>query len=166
MMKNSQENIRLPNFHVHLVRQHDDDFINEDIALAEYIGTYGKGLILYFYPKDNTQGCSVQASDFTALSDEFAKLGYVVLGVSRDGVRSHQNFISKKELGIGLISDPDETLCQHFDVIKEKMMYGKTHLGVVRSTFVFDKTGEMVASFRNVKAKEHANALLDFLKNL
>lgn len=165
-MKNSQENICLPNFKVHLVCQYDDDFINEDINLTEYVSTCAQGLILYFYPKDNTQGCSMQASDFSALSDEFTKLGYVVLGVSRDNVRSHQNFISKKELSIGLISDPDETLCQHFDVIKEKIMYGKTHLGVVRSTFVFDKTGKMVASFRNIKAKEHANTLLDFLKDL
>lgn len=166
IMNNSQESIALPDFAVRLVHRSDEGFINEEIELKKYISSCGLGLILYFYPKDNTQGCSVQASDFTALCDEFATLGYVVLGVSCDGVRSHQNFITKKELLIGLVSDADEKLCQHFEVIKEKMMYGKTHLGVVRSTFVFDKTGNMLASFRNVKAKEHARTLLNFLKTL
>lgn len=161
-MKNTQETITLPNFNTTLVYQNTD----ESIDLGELINRQKQGLILYFYPKDNTQGCTVQATDFSALADDFAKLGYAVLGVSRDGIRSHQNFIAKKELCIGLISDTDEKLCTHFDVIKEKMMYGKTHLGVVRSTFVFDKHGHMIASFRNVKAKDHAKNLMDFLKNL
>lgn len=163
-MKNTSETITLPDFTLTLVRQHDGTSIHEPIELAEFIKNHDTGLILYFYPKDSTAGCTVQATDFTAFLDEFRALGYAVIGVSRDGIKSHENFICKKELGIGLISDTDEKLCQHFGVIQEKMMYGKTHLGVVRSTFVFDKTGQMTASFRNIKAKDHASSLLDWLK--
>lgn len=161
-LKNSQEIISLPTDSVQIVSK-DGTLQN---TLSQYIADSGRGLVIYFYPKDNTQGCSVQAVDFSAYQDELATLGYGVLGVSRDGIKSHQNFIAKKELNIALISDGDETLCQHFDVIKEKMMYGKTHLGVVRSTFVFDKNGVMIGSFRNVKAKEHVAQLLEFLQTL
>lgn len=161
-LKNSQEIISLPTDSVQIVSK--DGTLQS--TLSQYIADSGRGLVIYFYPKDNTQGCSVQAVDFSAYQDELATLGYGVLGVSRDGIKSHQNFIAKKELNIALISDGDETLCQHFDVIKEKMMYGKTHLGVVRSTFVFDKNGVMIGSFRNVKAKEHVAQLLEFLRNL
>ena len=162
-MKNSQEGIILPDFSVNLVHQNDDDMANENIILKNYLKTHEKGLILYFYPKDNTQGCSLQATDFSHEVDSFAKKGYMVIGVSRDGVKSHMNFIQKKGLSIALISDIDETLCKYFDVIKEKMMYGKTHLGVVRSTFIFDKHGQMIASYRNVKAKDHVKTLLELL---
>ncbi len=166
-MKNSLENISLPEFNVSLVQSDGDaGFISREVSLKALIAESNKGLVLYFYPKDNTPGCIVQAEDFSANLDELAALGYTVLGVSRDGVKSHQNFITKKNLSIGLISDSDEALCQHFDVIKEKMLYGKTHLGVVRSTFVFNKAGEMVASLRNVKAKEHVSALLELLATL
>lgn len=162
-MKNSQETITLPTFPVTLVHAVNDELVSTNIHLDQWMAEKGQGLILYFYPKDNTQGCSVQASDFTAHAEAFSKQGYAIIGVSRDNIKSHQNFINKKELSIGLISDGDEQLCQHFDVIQEKMMYGKTHLGVVRSTFIFDKNGQMTASFRNVKAKDHATTLLEFL---
>lgn len=162
-MKNTSETIALPSFDCHLVSQINGEPTEHIITLPSFIQNTGLGLILYFYPKDSTAGCTVQATDFTALAKAFEQAGYAVIGVSRDGIKSHHNFIYKKELGIGLISDTDEKLCQHFDVIKEKMMYGKTHLGVVRSTFVFDKTGQMTASFRNIKAKEHAQALLELL---
>lgn len=155
-MKNSQETIALPDFAVTLVTQDGEQQIN----LNDWLKNNNQGLILYFYPKDNTQGCSVQATDFSQLQAQFAAKGYQIIGVSRDGIKSHHNFIDKKELSIALISDSQEQLCQHFDVIKEKMMYGKTHLGVVRSTFVFDKDGNMSASYRNVKAKDHAQNLL------
>lgn len=158
-MKNTQESISLPTFEVTLVQ----DGTEQTCDLATLVKDSQQGLVLYFYPKDNTAGCSVQATDFTELKEQFADKGYQIIGVSRDGVKSHHNFINKKALNIALISDTDETLCQHFDVIKEKMMYGKTHLGVVRSTFVFDKHGVMIASYRNIKAKEHAQTLLDFL---
>lgn len=158
-MKSTQENLSLPDFDVVLV----DKNTQESIRLIQLIERHNKGLILYFYPKDNTQGCSIQATDFTALQQDFDHKGYFVVGVSRDGIKSHQNFIEKKSLTIPLISDPNETLCQYFDVIKEKMMYGKTHLGIVRSSFVFDKNGKLLHSYRNIKAKEHAQDLLDTL---
>ena len=122
-------------------------------------------LVLYFYPRDSTPGCTTQATDFTALSPEFAELGYRVIGVSRDSLASHQRFSEKQNLSITLISDPDETLCQHFDVIKEKNMYGKKVLGIERSTFVFDASGKLVTEHRKVRAKEHAQKLLDELNN-
>lgn len=162
-MKNSHENIALPDFAVTVVHQHDGDVIDKSIILKDYLANTDKGLILYFYPKDSTQGCTIQATDFSQTLSDFAKKGYTVIGVSRDGVKSHANFIKKQELTIPLISDANEQLCTHFDVIKEKMMYGKTHLGVVRSTFVFDKNRQMTASYRNVKAKEHVLALLETL---
>lgn len=162
-MKNTQENISLPTFELLLVNDVNGDINSHTISLPQWLDERGQGLVLYFYPKDSTAGCTVQATDFTALAEQFAQKGYAILGVSRDSVKSHHNFICKKELGIGLISDSDEKLCQHFNVIQEKMMYGKTHLGVVRSTFVFDKNGHMTASYRNVKSKNHAQTLLDIL---
>ncbi|WP_323843237.1 peroxiredoxin [Moraxella sp. Pampa] len=159
MMTNTHENITLPTFEITLVEHNT----TRQVDLANFVKSSGQGLILYFYPKDNTAGCSVQAVDFTVLKDEFTNKGYQIIGVSRDGIKSHHNFISKKALNIALASDTDEMLCQHFDVIKEKMMYGKTHLGVIRSTFVFDKNGQMTASYRNIKAKEHAKTLLNTL---
>ncbi|MFC0819869.1 peroxiredoxin [Moraxella marmotae] len=165
MLKNSNENIALPDFELELIAANAQQTINLKSLITDNAdNANNKGLILYFYPKDNTQGCSVQAIDFSADVAAFDALGYRIIGVSRDGVKSHQNFINKKQLSIELISDGDEKLCQHYDVIKEKMMYGKTHLGVVRSTFVYDKTGQMIGSFRNVKAKEHVANLLSFLQ--
>ena len=160
-MKNTLETITLPSMSLTLVNTDGE----QPITLPQYLADTGLGLILYFYPKDNTQGCSVQAVDFSALTDDFARLGYTIIGVSRDGVRSHANFITKKTLTIPLISDVDEVLCQHFGVIQEKKLYGKTHLGVVRSTFVYDKNGNTTHSYRNVKAKEHAQTLLDTLSH-
>ena len=160
-MKNSQENLPLPTFNVTLVTPNDENPIIT--PLSQHL--QNQGLILYFYPKDNTAGCTTQAKEFSERLDEFTKLGFVVIGVSRDSVKSHQNFMLKQDLNLALISDTDETLCGYFDVIKPKQLYGKTYLGVVRSTFVFDKTGKMTASFRNVKAKGHVAALLDLLKD-
>lgn len=162
MLKNTQEQITLPTDDFELVTA-TGEVVSVNLSTLTKDGN--QGLVLYFYPKDSTAGCTVQATDFTANFDEITKLGYRVIGVSRDGVKSHQNFINKQSLAIELISDTDERLCQHFDVIKEKMMYGKAHLGVVRSTFVYDKDGVMIGSFRNVKAKEHVANLLEFLKN-
>lgn len=122
-------------------------------------------LVLYFYPKDSTAGCTVQAVDFSALQQQFNELDATIIGVSRDSVKSHQNFTAKQNLSIELISDSDEVLCQHFDVIKEKNMYGKKVLGIERSTFIFHQ-GQLVKSYRKVKAKEHATQVLDDLKAL
>ncbi len=128
-----------------------------DINLAE-IGTTAT-LVLYFYPKDSTPGCTVQANDFSTLQAEFKKINAVVVGVSRDSISSHFNFCSKQGINFPLISDSDERLCQHFGVIKEKNMYGKTIMGIERSTFVF-KNGSLVEEMRKVKAAGHAAALL------
>lgn len=123
----------------------------------------GQNVILYFYPKDNTSGCTLEAKDFTCLQQEYKDKGYTIIGVSRDSVKSHQNFISKQELNLLLLSDKDEELVKALDVLKEKSMYGKTYMGIDRSTFVLDKEGTIIKEFRSVKAKGHAQALLDEL---
>ncbi len=123
-----------------------------------------RAFILYFYPKDNTSGCSLEAQDFSDLYGEFKALGYEVYGISKDTLASHEKFKTKFELPFDLISDGDKLLLGWFDVIKEKKMYGKTVMGTERSTFVFDKGFKCVAEFRGVKAKGHANAVLDHLQ--
>lgn len=122
-------------------------------------------LILYFYPKDNTPGCTTQAVGFSALKDQFDALNTTIIGVSRDSVKTHQNFTEKQSLTINLISDQDESLCKHFDVIKEKNMYGKKVMGIERSTFIFHK-GQLVKEYRKVKAAGHAEIVLEDLKAL
>jgi len=122
-------------------------------------------LIIYFYPKDSTPGCTTQAVGFSCLKDQFDTLGARIFGISRDSVKAHQNFTEKQALTIDLISDKDEVLCQHFDVIKEKNMYGKKVMGIERSTFIFhNKT--LVKSYRKVKAAGHAEQVLEDLKTL
>lgn len=130
-----------------------------DITLIDI----GSALVIYFYPKDSTPGCTTQANDFTAHLEQFGKLGYTVIGVSRDSIASHEKFIAKQDIGFNLISDPDETLCKHFDVIREKNMYGKKTLGIHRSTFVFDADGKLTHALRNVRAKGHVERVLDLL---
>ena len=122
-------------------------------------------LILYFYPKDSTPGCTTQAVGFSCLKDQFDALGATIVGVSRDSVKAHQNFTEKQALTIDLISDKDEILCQHFDVIKEKNMYGKKVMGIERSTFIFHNK-KLVKSYRKVKAAGHAEQVLADLKAL
>ena len=117
------------------------------------------------YPKDSTSGCTTEAKEFTALIPEFQKLGYDVVGVSRDSEKSHQNFICRYTLAITLLSDPEEKACKAYDVIKEKNMYGKKVMGVVRSTFLIDKDGNLVKEWRKVKAAGHAPAGLGLIKN-
>ncbi len=122
-------------------------------------------LIVYFYPKDSTPGCTTQAVGFSCLKDEFDALNTTILGVSRDSVKAHQNFTEKQNLTINLISDKEEALCQHFDVIKEKNMYGKKVMGIERSTFIFHN-GKLVKEYRKVKAAGHAEQVLEDLKAL
>jgi peroxiredoxin Q/BCP len=124
----------------------------------------GQKIVLYFYPKDNTTGCTIEAKDFTCLQKEFKELGYQIIGVSKDSVKSHKNFISKQDLNLLLLSDEKEELIKAFDVLKEKSMYGKTYMGVVRSTFILDEQGNIIKEFRNVKAKQHAENVLNELK--
>ncbi|MGE6795147.1 peroxiredoxin [Psychrobacter immobilis] len=163
MAKPTTETIALPDFPVTMVRELDGHFIHDDISLKDLVAHTDKGLILYFYPKDNTPGCTTQATEFTAHINDFDGLGYDIVGVSRDSVESHEKFIAKYDLQIPLISDNDEKLCQYFDVIKEKNMYGKITLGLVRSAFVFDKDGNLTHAQRNLRAKDYTERLLTML---
>ncbi|WP_201607279.1 peroxiredoxin [Psychrobacter okhotskensis] len=163
MAKPTTETIALPDFPVTMVRELDGHFIHDDISLKDLVAHTDKGLILYFYPKDNTPGCTTQATEFTAHINDFDGLGYDIVGVSRDSAESHEKFIAKYDLQIPLISDNDEKLCQYFDVIKEKNMYGKITLGLVRSAFVFDKDGNLTHAQRNLRAKDYTERLLTTL---
>ncbi|MBY3625319.1 peroxiredoxin [Acinetobacter sp. CUI P1] len=122
-------------------------------------------LVLYFYPKDSTPGCTTQAIGFSCLKDQFEALNCQIIGVSRDSVKSHQNFTEKQSLNFNLISDRQEILCKLFDVIKEKNMYGKQVMGIERSTFIFHNK-QLVKSYRKVKAAGHAEQVLEDLKVL
>ena len=122
-------------------------------------------LVIYFYPKDSTPGCTTQAIGFSCLKDQFNQFDTTIIGVSRDSVKAHQNFTVKQSLTINLISDKEEVLCQHFDVIKEKNMYGKKVMGIERSTFIFHH-GILVKEYRKVKAAGHAEQVLEDLKIL
>jgi peroxiredoxin Q/BCP len=117
-------------------------------------------LVIYFYPKDNTPGCTIEAQEFAALSEEFGALGVEVLGVSRDSLKSHANFRAKFELPFDLISDTDERLCQHFDVIQLKKLYGKEVRGIVRTTLFIASTGVVLQRWNQVKSAGHAAEVL------
>lgn len=120
----------------------------------------GKKVVLYFYPKDNTPGCTLEGQEFNRLLPQFQKKKAVVFGVSRDSLSSHQKFIDKCGFRFDLLSDEDESLCQLFDVIKEKNMYGRKVMGIERSTFILDEKGKLMAEFRKVKAEGHAAEVL------
>ena len=124
----------------------------------------GKWLVLYFYPKDSTPGCTNQGIAFNELLTKFRRAGADVLGVSRDSIRSHQNFTAKQGFRFELASDPDETLCKAFDVIKLKKLYGREYLGIERTTLLIDPTGVIRQTWRPVKVPGHAQAVLDALK--
>ena len=130
-------------------------------SLADYAGRW---LVLYFYPKDSTPGCTTEGLDFNALLPQFRELGAEVLGVSRDSVKSHDNFCAKQGFDFALVSDRDEALCRAFDVIHEKNMYGRKVLGVVRSTFLLSPDSRIAREWRGVKVPGHAQAVLDALK--
>lgn len=157
--------IILPNFTCNAILCDNSTIIQQELILTDYLKANHCGLIIYFYPKDNTSGCSLQAENFSQYQPEFAKLGYHIIGVSRDSAKSHERFITNKSLNFTLISDSDEKLCQHFCVIGEKKLYGKVSLGVVRSTFVFDKNGNLQHELRNVRAKGHVESVLQLLSN-
>jgi peroxiredoxin Q/BCP len=121
----------------------------------------GRPVVVYFYPKDNTTGCTREAQDFRDLARAFAKHKAVVLGVSRDSLASHEKFRDQQKLGFTLVSDPDEKWCKAFDVIHEKTLYGRKFLGVVRSTFLIGADGKLLREWRGVKVPGHAQAVLD-----
>ena len=126
----------------------------------------GHPVVLYFYPKDNTPGCTTEGQQFRDLYPQFRKLGAVVAGVSRDSLKSHESFRTKMTFPFPLLSDPDEKLCAQFDVIRMKNMYGRKVRGVERSTFVIDKYGKLAREWRRVKVDGHAQEVLDFVKTL
>ena len=122
--------------------------------------------VLYFYPKDNTPGCSNEAAAFRDLHEQFSAAGARIVGVSRDNLKSHENFKTKFALPFELISDPDETVCNLFAVMKMKNMYGKQVRGIERSTFVIDAEGSIVRAWRGLKVPGHAEDVLNFVKSL
>ena len=126
----------------------------------------GKKVILYFYPKDSTPGCTIEGKEFSDHISEFKSLGAEVFGISRDSLKSHDNFKCKMNFHFELLSDQSETACQLFDVIKEKNMYGRKVMGIERSTFVVDEDGKLAAEWRQVKAEGHAKLVLEKIKSL
>lgn len=126
----------------------------------------GQKLVIYFYPKDSTPGCTQEGQDFAALQDEFAAAGARIIGVSRDTLRKHENFRAKYGFGFDLLADTEEQACAAFDVIREKMMYGKQVRGIERSTFVFDADGKLAREWRKVKVAGHAAEVLEAVKSL
>jgi peroxiredoxin Q/BCP len=126
----------------------------------------GKNIVLYFYPKDDTPGCTIEGKDFTRLHDSFTSANTEVYGISRDSVESHEKFRNKYCYTIDLLSDADEKLCKHFGVIRPKNMYGKMVIGIERSTFVIDSSGKLVREWRKVRVDGHADEVLDFVKTL
>jgi peroxiredoxin Q/BCP len=126
----------------------------------------GKSLVVYFYPKDMTSGCTVESREFAELNDKFRRAGAVVLGVSRDSLKSHEKFREKESLPFHLLSDPEEKLCQLFDVIREKSLYGRKYLGIERSTFLIDAQGVLRHEWRKVKVAAHAQEVLDAVRSL
>jgi peroxiredoxin Q/BCP len=121
-------------------------------------------VVVYFYPKDDTSGCTIEAKDFTSLHAEFAALGVTVIGISKDSVKSHDKFVKKHELGIILASDEVGSTCEDYGVWGEKQMYGKTYMGIERATFLIGADGTLEQVWRKVKAKDHAQAVLDAVK--
>ena len=136
---------------------------NKTIQLKEL---RGKNVVIYFYPKDSTPGCTTEGRDFSALHAKFRRQNTVIFGVSRDSIASHEKFREKQGFAFDLISDPDEKLCKQFDVIQEKSLYGRKFMGVVRSTFLIDENGKLRREWRKVKVKGHAEEVLDAVKAL
>ena len=126
----------------------------------------GRNVVLYFYPKDSTPGCTTEGQNFRDLHARFRRQNAVILGVSRDSLASHEKFKEKQKFPFDLLSDPDEALCKQFDVIQEKTLYGRKFMGVVRSTFLIDADGKLRREWRNVKVKGHADEVLEAVKAL
>ncbi len=135
----------------------------KDISLS---ALRGSPVVLYFYPKDSTPGCTTEAQQFRDLHADFLALGVTVLGVSRDSVKSHENFRTKQALPFDLLSDSEELLCSRFAVIKLKKLYGKEVRGIERSTFLIDGDGRLRREWRGIKVPGHAQEVLDYLRSL
>ena len=134
-----------------------------EICLKDFQGQW---LVLYFYPRDNTPGCTLEAQEFSALKDDFAAENAVVIGISKDSVKSHTNFIEKKDISITLLSDQDTTVHQKYDVWRTKKNYGKEYLGTVRTTFLIDPDGVLAKVWDNVRTSGHADKVLGVLREM
>lgn len=130
---------------------------DKTFTLSDY---RGKNVVIYFYPKDSTPGCTTEGQGFRDMIGDFEKANTVIFGVSRDSLRRHENFKEKQSFPFELISDEEEALCKQFDVIKEKNMYGKKYMGIERSTFLFSSSGELAQEWRKVKVKGHVEEVL------
>jgi len=139
------------------------DADRQELSLNQF---RGKWVVLYFYPKDNTPGCTTEALDFTALKEEFENANAVILGISPDTCESHQKFMQKHHLNITLLSDPEHTVLNEYDVWRLKKRYGREYMGVVRTTFLIDPEGIIRHVWHNVKVKGHAAEVLDKIKAL
>ena len=133
------------------------------ISLSDY---KGKRVVLYFYPRDSTPGCTTEGQDFRDAKGRFTRQNTVILGVSRDSLKSHENFTTKQKFNFELLSDSDEALCDQFDVIKMKNMYGKQVRGIERSTFLIDEKGVLQKEWRKLKVKDHVEEVLAAVKSL
>ena len=136
---------------------------DQEIALADL---KGRNIVLYFYPKDSTPGCTTEGGDFRDKIHTFRRRNTVILGVSRDSIKSHENFKAKQEFPFELLSDADEALCRQFDVIREKNMYGRKVMGIERSTFLIDDKGVLRREWRKVKVPGHVDKVLEAIKEL
>lgn len=134
----------------------------DEVALSDF---EGQNLILYFYPKDNTPGCTTEAIDFTGLLDDFEKLDTIIVGVSPDSVKKHENFIDKHNLEIILLADTEKELLEKLGLWVEKKMYGRTYMGVERTTLAIDKQGTVQKIWKKVKVKGHAQEVLEFVQD-
>lgn len=129
-----------------------------EISLADYTG---QNVVLFFYPRDNTPGCTTEAMEFSANIEQFAALNTVILGVSKDSIASHDKFVAKKDLSVALLSDENSELCEQFGVWKEKNMYGKKFMGIERSTFLINPDGVVINEWRKVKVAGHVAQVLE-----
>lgn len=134
---------------------------NENVSLADF---QGKNIVLYFYPKDMTPGCTTQACDFRDAYESFSDLDAVILGVSPDPIERHQTFIDKYELPFHLLADEDHKVAEAYDVWKLKKNFGREYYGIERSTFIIDPSGQVIKDYRKVRVKDHVQEALDFLK--
>lgn len=132
------------------------------ITLSHYQGQ--QNIVLYFYPKDDTPGCTTKATEFSALTEEFSAADTIIIGVSKDTCEKHRKFIDKRTLKVQLLADTTGTICELYGVWGEKKFMGKTYMGINRTTFIIDKSGNLIAQYLKVKAKGHAQTILNFIQ--
>ncbi len=136
---------------------------NKQAKLSDYLGKY---LVLYFYPKASTPGCTTESCDFTELQPQFSDKNTQILGASKDTLKRQENFKAKYNFSFDLIADESEEVCNYFGVIQEKKNYGRTYMGIVRSTFIIDPKGILIKEWRNLRVKGHAQEVFEFIENL